>query len=54
MKIVKVDMLMHRKSYNSGEQPKDEKQVLTNIIRDRLKDYPRNSQFKHFSQKITK
>jgi len=45
MKIVKVDMPdAPVNPYNSGEQPKDEKQVLTNIIRDRLKDYLRNSQ----------
>lgn len=45
MKIVKVDMPdAPINPYNSGEQPKDEKQVLTNIIRDKLKDYLRNSQ----------
>ena len=45
MKVIKVDMPdAPINPYNSGEQPKDEKQVLTNIIRDKLKDYLRNSQ----------
>lgn len=41
MKIVKVDAEPNVNPYNAGTP---DKQVLTNIIRDRLKDYLRNSQ----------
>ena len=41
MKIVKVDAEPKVNPYNAGTP---DKQVLTNIIRDKLKDYLRNSQ----------
>ena len=44
MQIVKVDVDDEKPQVNPYNSGQPDKQVLTNIIRDRLKDYLRNSQ----------